>query len=244
MKLLDLTLATPAENLACDEALLDLCENERVEILRFWESRQHFVVVGYGNQIEREVNVEECRRRGVPILRRCTGGGTVVQGPGCLNYCLTLRVEETEIEPLGSVTATNAFVMQRNQAAMEKLLGVRVAVLGYTDLAFQDPDPWLKFSGNAQRRRRNAVLFHGTILYAFDLSLIEALLRFPSAQPEYRAGRPHTDFVRNVPASVDKIRVAFRAAWNAESELASLPKDRIAQLVREQYTNEEWNKRH
>ena len=94
MKWLDHTLATPAENLACDEALLDLCEEAGVEILRFWESRQIFVVVGYGNRVASEVNVEECRRRGVPILRRCSGGGTVVQGPGCLNYNLTLRLPE------------------------------------------------------------------------------------------------------------------------------------------------------
>src|SRR6185369_10225818 len=112
MKLLDATLPTPAENLACDEALLDLCEEAGVEVLRFWESRQPFVVVGYGNRIEREVNVEECRRRSIPILRRCTGGGTVVQGPGCLNYSLTLRIPEGG--PLTTVTGTNKFVMQRN----------------------------------------------------------------------------------------------------------------------------------
>jgi lipoate-protein ligase A len=104
-------------------------------------------------------------------------------------------------------------------------------------------DGWLKFSGNAQRRRRNAVLFHGTILHAFDLSLIEALLHFPSAQPEYRAGRPHTDFVRNVPVSADKVRAAFRTAWEAEAKFVSLPSDRIAQLVREQYANDAWTLR-
>ena len=37
MKQLDLTLPSPAENLACDEALLDWCEeNGGEEILRFW----------------------------------------------------------------------------------------------------------------------------------------------------------------------------------------------------------------
>ena len=43
MKLLDLTLPSPAENLACDEALLDWCENgEGEEVLRFWESARTF----------------------------------------------------------------------------------------------------------------------------------------------------------------------------------------------------------
>ena len=50
------------------------------------------MVVGYANQVEVEVNVPACTARGIPILRRCSGGGTVVQGPGCLNYAVVLRI--------------------------------------------------------------------------------------------------------------------------------------------------------
>ena len=118
MKWLDLTLPSPAENLACDEALLDWCENgEGEEVLRFWESRDHFVVVGYANRIANEVNVAACEKRGIPILRRCSGGGTVLQGPGCLNYTLVLRI--TDDGPLRNISATNQFIMGRNRAAIE-----------------------------------------------------------------------------------------------------------------------------
>jgi lipoate-protein ligase A len=266
MRFLDLTLDTPTENLACDEALLDLCEEAGVEVLRFWESRQHFVVVGYGNRIESEVNAEECKRRGVAILRRCSGGGTVVQGPGCLNYNLTLRIPESG--PLTTVTGTNEFVLERNRGALEQVLGVEVSVQGHTDLAFVDPpltlnppsassaksrskitrkskkenraQHWLKFSGNAQRRRRHSLVFHGTILYAFDLSLVNALLPLPSNQPEYRAGRSHAEFVRNVTAAPDTIRVGLREAWSAGSALAELPTERLQYLLREHYLNDAW----
>ena len=239
MKWCDFTFDTPAENLACDEALLDLCEREGVETLRVWESRQPFVVVGYGNRIASEVNVEECSRRGIPILRRCSGGGTVVQGPGCLNYNLTLRIPESG--PLTTVTGTNEFVMERNRAAIEKVLGAKVSVQGHTDLAFAAPDQtWFKFSGNAQRRRRRALVFHGTLLYNFDLSLIDLVLRFPSAQPEYRAGRRHAEFVRNVPAKASKIRKGLQDAWNAESEAMPTPDLSLAALVRDQYANPDW----
>jgi lipoate-protein ligase A len=243
MKLLDLTLPTPAENLACDEALLDVCDEHGEESLRFWESRELFVVVGYGNRVASEVNVEECQRRGVPILRRCSGGGTVVQGPGCLNYNLTLRWDENS--PLASVTSTNQHIMERNRAALAQLLGVEVSVQGHTDLAFWETESsrWLKFSGNAQRRRRRALVFHGTILHAFDLSLIEALLRFPTAQPDYRASRRHTEFVRNIPAPPDPIRAAFSAAWRVSDSCKEIPRERIEQLRREQYESEAWNLR-
>ena len=271
MKLLDATLATPAENLACDEALLDLCEEAGEEVLRFWESREPFVVVGYGNHIAREVNVEECRRRSVPILRRCSGGGTVVQGPGCLNYNLTLRIPDEGA--LTTVTGTNQFVMKKNRAALAGLLSVEVAVQGHTDLAFGNKagravpgapvtdtenshaafrvkvrrgedtapcHPWLKFSGNAQRRRRHALVFHGTILHDFDLGLIDALLPIPSIEPEYRAGRRHDDFVRNVAATPDALRSALSAEWDARETLTEVPHDQVQQLLQEHYLNEEW----
>src|SRR4029077_18373734 len=94
MKWLDLTLPTPAENLACDEALLDQCEAGQGEgVLRFWEPPGLFVVVGYANPVATEVNAAACREHGIPIFRRCSGGGTVLQGPGCLNYALILKIE-------------------------------------------------------------------------------------------------------------------------------------------------------
>src|SRR5438309_12096554 len=109
MKLLDLTFPTPAENLACDETLLDWCdEGAGPELLRFWEPQQHFVVIGYSNHAERVVSVAACRERGIPILRRCAGGGTVLQGPGSLNYLLIRRIESNSV--LETVTCTNRFV--------------------------------------------------------------------------------------------------------------------------------------
>src|SRR5262245_31453081 len=238
MKLLDATLPTPAENLACDEALLDLCEEAGVEVLRFWESREHFVVVGYGNRIEREVSVAQCRQRGIPILRRCSGGGTVVQGPGCLNYNITLRIPDEGA--LATVTGANRFIMEKNRAALAELLGVGVTVQGHTDLAFAEvedaaPRGWFKLSGNAHRRRRHSLVFHGTILYDFDLTLIHALLPLPSVQPDYRASRTHADFLRNISAKPAMIRSALLAEWAAKEIRTEAPQDRIQQLLREHY---------
>src|SRR5438067_10209934 len=112
MKYLDLTLPTPEANLACDEALLDWCDAGGSEdLLRFWESPVPFVVVGYANHVALEAHVSICRARSIPLLRRCTGGGTVVQGAGCLNYSLVLHVDETG--PLSTIPGTNRSVMEK-----------------------------------------------------------------------------------------------------------------------------------
>ena len=134
MRYLDLAFPTASENLACDEALLDSCEETGSgEILRVWESIEYFVVVGYANQIELEVNEHACRARQIPILRRCTGGGTVVQGPGCLNYSLVLNISRNDC--LQTVTQTNRFIMERHRELFQTYLDQLVEVQGHTDLA-------------------------------------------------------------------------------------------------------------
>jgi len=255
MKLLDLTFPTPEENLACDEALLDWCdEGARPEVLRFWEPQQHFVVVGYSNRVEREVNVAACREPGLSILRRCTGGGTVLQGPGCLNYSLILRIDSDPA--FQTVTGTNRFVMERNRAALEKLLSgssrrkealsskseirnpkPEISVRGHTDLAIDGR----KVSGNSQRRRRRCLLFHGTFLLGFDLGLVSELLPMPSKEPDYRKRRPHGQFLMNLGVPATELKLALRQAWSAVEELKEFPEERTRNLVDEKYSTDAWN---
>lgn len=236
MRSLDLTFPTPAENLACDEALLDLCESVGAdEILRFWESSTHFVVVGYGNKIDTEVDLAACNRDCIPILRRCSGGGTVLQGPGCLNYSLVLRIDSRH--ELENITSANCYIMKRNAAALSTVLGERVSVEGFTDLATGGR----KFSGNAQRRKRTHLLFHGTFLLDFDLPLIARYLRAPSRQPDYRGSRSHSEFLRSVAVSREEIKRALLAEWKAGEALGAIPQNAIKTLVAEKYSRPEWN---
>jgi lipoate-protein ligase A len=244
MKSLDLTLPSPAENLACDEALLDWCENgEGEEVLRFWEPREHFVVVGYANTIANEVNVAACKKRDTPILRRCSGGGTVLQGPGCLNYTLVLRI--TDDGPLRNIRAANQFIMRRNRAAVESLFRTfnlqlstfNLSIGGHTDLVIGGR----KFSGNSQRRRRKFLLFHGTFLLDFDLPLIGELLQVPSKQPDYRRNRAHGKFLVNLKAPAGQLKNALNKAWNASEELHDFPKQETHRLAVEKYSTARWN---
>src|SRR6185295_18609309 len=167
MNFCDLTLPSPEENLACDEALLDLAEEGRGgEVLRIWEPRHYFVVLGYSNKAAVEANLPFCRLHTIPVMRRCTGGGAVLQGPGCLNYSLVLRV--TESTPLQSIPAANKFVLRRHQEALAALLRAPVEMQGHTDLAIGG----LKCSGNSQRRKRRFLLFHGSFLLHLDVSMV------------------------------------------------------------------------
>ncbi len=236
MKYLDRTLRTPQENLAGDEALLDWCEEgPGDEILRFWEPRQHFVVLGYSNRTRAEVNLDSCKMLGISVLRRCSGGGTVLQGPGCLNYALILKIQG-EL-PLTNIAEANAFIMNRNRNALNSLLGGKVLIQGHTDLTLQG----LKFSGNSQRRKRHYLLFHGSFLLNLDLALVEQVLQMPSKQPQYRRSRGHKDFLTNLNLPADDIKESMKRAWNASDALEELPKKCVEHLVQEKYATNPWN---
>ena len=246
MKLLNLTLPSPAENLACDESLLEWCENGAdEELLRFWESPEYFIVVGYANKLAAEVNLALCATKGIPVYRRCSGGGTVLQGPGCLNYTLLLKINGTG--PFHSITSANRFIMERNRAALESLLPgrqtpdprPRIAVRGHTDLCLGR----LKFSGNAQRRRKRFLLFHGTFLLHFDLALVNEVLPTPSKQPDYRDNRSHADFLTNLNLSAENVKAALQQAWNARLPLKNPPLENAVALTREKYAKPEWNQK-
>jgi lipoate-protein ligase A len=238
MNWLELTSLTPAENLACDEALLDDAEARGgPATLRFWESSTHFVVVGYAGRVATEANVAACKAAGIPIHRRCTGGGSVLQGPGCLSYSLVLPIEEPG--PTASIADTNRFVMERHCRVLTSLLDTSVCVEGHTDLALSG----LKFSGNAQRRRQNWLLFHGTFLIGLELALVEKVLPPPARQPDYRKQRRHADFLTQLPLSRDAIKSALKEAWSARTSSPDIPGAAIEKLVAEKYSRPEWNLR-
>ena len=249
MQSLTLPPQPPAENLAADEAVLNWCEaGHGDETLLFWEPHATFVVVGYANKVATEVNVAACAAKKIPIFRRCSGGGTVVQMAGGLNYSLILRIEESR--PTHNITAANQFIMEKNRAAVEAAFRnqnseARISVNGHTDLALATPHSPLvtfkKFAGNSQRRRKNFLLFHGTLLLNCDLNLIGELLLMPSLQPDYRASRPHSDFVTNLNLPAEKIKSALAKEWNVTEALTDPPLEETSRLAREKYATREWN---
>ena len=239
MRYLNLTLATPAENLALDEALLDEAEHasEPVETLRLWEPAEPMVVVGRSSPIDAEVHREACGRRGVPILRRSSGGAAVVAGPGCLMYALVLSYR---LRPeLRMIDRAHRFVLDTAASALRPL-APDVHCRGISDLAVGE----VKFSGNSVRCKREHFLYHGTMLYDFPLELIGDCLKMPDRQPDYRKGRPHEAFVRNLPVAGEEIGKALVSAWNAVEPCVDWPQDRTDRLVAEQYGRRAWNERH
>jgi len=240
MRLLDLTLETPAQNLALDEALLDDAEgapdSAGAEVLRIWESQQMFVVAGSSSRLTDEVNLDACRTRRVPVLRRASGGATIVTGSGCLMYAVVLAYSDRS--HLRDIGEAHQFVLGTIAKTLcQSVPGVRQA--GISDLILGQR----KFSGNSLRCKRNHFLYHGTILYNFPIDEITTLLKMPSRQPAYRNARDHHDFLTNLPLDRDAMRQAMIDAFDARRPCAEWPRVLTTKLTAEKYSKPEWNER-
>lgn len=237
MHFLDLTLATPAENLALDEALLEGCETGEIagSVLRIWEPREYFVVLGRSSKPDTEINLAACRAGGIPVFRRASGGGTVLAGPGCLMYAVVQNY--TDPAQRRSITRVHQFVLET--IARQLALHVPGVVhVGTSDLGFPGPAGSLvKCSGNSLRMKHQAFLYHGTLLYDFDLARVGAFLAQATREPPYRAGRTHVDFIANLPLSRELLVQSLVNAWQAHDQLTPWPQERMKGIANDKYIN-------
>ena len=228
MILKDITLPSPEENVLYDELLLRQAEGGLgEEALRFWESPLPFIVLGRISRYEDDVDRRALARYPIPMVRRCSGGGTVLQGRGCLNYALVLS--KLKNKHLQDIHGSYEFILNKIITGLNDL-GVKAVFRPVSDIALMESEK--KFSGNAQKRGRQFILHHGTILYNFDLSCIAKYLRIPKSFPEYRRGRGHLEFVTNVDVSASLLKEKLREIFDAQPESRELLPEEREQLQR------------
>lgn len=227
-------------NIALDEALLDAAEDGLSgETLRFWESPTPFVVLGTAQEIARETDEAACAADGIPIVRRCTAGGCVLQGPGSVNFALVLLPEQRP--EVRTLKGSYCYILHALSDAFARR-GLDVRHEGTCDLAIGGR----KVSGNAQKRRRRAFLHHGTLLYKADAAAMARYLREPEDRPAYRGDRGHADFVATLPLDAGALRDTVREAFGADSApVPPSPWERAhaEALAREKYRLPAWTRR-
>lgn len=249
MRLLTFTAPTPAADLALEEAIhLSVEAGVAPATWRIWSAAEPAIVLGTGQEAQREANVPEARKRGVHLLRRHSGGGAVVIGPGTINF--SAFYPYTDLEGSGTI-----------KGAMLAALAPVVDVLrrwnlkphdaGLSDIALLCEDGLLrKVAGNSQARKKNSVVVHGTLLADPDWERMSAVLPFPSSVPEYRAGRGHREFLTSLKEqgavySLEAFRDSLLTVLPGDVECANaataVEMQRAAELQEEKYNRDEWN---
>ncbi len=253
-RLLKLETNNAFTNMAIDEAII----TARVEglvpnTLRFYRWNPSAVSIGRFQNIFNEVNVENCQRHGVDIVRRITGGGTVYHDiEGEITYSVVVKEEDVGTQDV--VIAYNTICNGLIEAA--KILGVNAN--------FDPGDPrncpniavdGKKISGSAQFHKGGVILQHGTLLFEVDLNKMFTFLRVPWAKTttdvicvaKERITSIKQELASNI--SVEKVyqalvkgfEKAFNTEFNHEETPTTYEQKLVKKLRREKYTTEKWN---
>ncbi|MCX6798877.1 MAG: biotin/lipoate A/B protein ligase family protein [Candidatus Diapherotrites archaeon] len=161
-----------ARNMAIDEAVMWCCPKPGIPTVRFYSWKPPAVSIGYFQQIEEEVDLEECKKQGVDVVRRITGGGAVFHEKE-LTYSFACGeesglVSENILESYKKIC--NSIVLGLGA------LGLKAEFAPLNDIVVGGK----KISGNAQTRRGGVVLQHGTIILGVDVGKMFLLLRVPN----------------------------------------------------------------
>lgn len=170
-----------------DSGLLAERENDRAMLT--WVPEQPMVIVGSGSDPLAEVNLPEVESRGIPVVKRPTGGCSVLLTPKMLVVAFALYEEDQ--------TKSSFYFRHFNEIVMNAMRSLGVTGLrhaGTSDIAIGDK----KIAGSALYRNKNTVFYHVILNLAEDPSAIERVLTMPPRMPDYRQGRSHSEFVTSL----------------------------------------------
>jgi lipoate-protein ligase A len=194
-------------NMGLDEALLEgLAQGRSLPVLRFYSWKPPAVSVGYFQGLSEEVDLESCRRHGVDVVRRISGGGAVFHHEE-LTYSIIMPLGH----PLAGESLQGSY--QRICTGIIRglaLLGVSSRFAGINDILVEGR----KISGNAQTRRMGCVLQHGTLLLASHADLMFELLRVPREKLKDKCIRDVKDRVTSLKALLGR-DIAYEEVANA-----------------------------
>jgi lipoyltransferase/lipoate-protein ligase len=237
-----------AMNLAIDEAIfLIKTMGETPPTIRFWQNNRA-AVVGYSQSVEAEVNFNVCRKEGIEVVRRFSGGGAVYQDLGNLNYSITIETEHSLIKSLD--------VTQSLKKLCSGVL-MMLETLG-TKPCFESPSNILinnkKVSGNAQARRKKTILHHGTILVNANLDLLVEVLNASNRARTIKGVASKKSPVTNLSdelgwqISIEKVKESLQQGFEhafsvhlLNDSLSQTEKELAKKLYVEKYSKKEWN---
>jgi len=253
------------ENMAIDEAIFR--ENQlrdAAPTLRFYSWCPPSISLGYFQETSKEIDVEECRRYHIDIVRRPTGGKAVLH-----EHDLTYAVVAKENNPLfpPDILGTYRVISGCIADALSEL-GIEAEMAGdgrasqdelLKASCFSSPSRYellvkkRKICGSAQVRSRGVFLQHGSILLDFDpVKTCAVLLSHNSDRVRHvkqlresvTSINEHTGPIVNVAMICDALKKNFEKKLGIELVQEEMtPEEEIlkTQLMRDKYMNDKWN---
>lgn len=259
-----------AWNMAVDEAILIAHSKGKVPpTIRFYGWNPPTLSIGYFQQVEREVNLDQVRKRGFGFVRRPTGGRAVLHDQE-LTY--SLIVSEDYPEMPASVIQSYLVISQGLLEGFQRL-GLSAEIISLEDeetkeayaslgtSACFDAPSWYeltvegrKVAGSAQMRQRGTILQHGSILLDLDADALFDVLRFSSDRVKERIKHGFAERavainqLSSKPIEFEEALHAFTHGFSRglgiqliSGELTPFEEELALELVHTRYGTDTWN---
>jgi lipoate---protein ligase len=168
-----------------DSKLLE-SDNDRFLI---WSSDKLYIVLGASNYPEESLITQNVRHDNIPVLKRPSGGQTVLLSPD--NLVLSIVFTGKNALPSGKLFyKINSILI----SALEEAGLTNLSISGISDISISGK----KLSGSAIYKNKEKLLYHVVINTGEPSSTFERYLKHPVREPQYRNGRNHKDFITSL----------------------------------------------
>ena len=240
-------------NMAIDEAILKArIENLVPNTIRFYRWKPSAVSIGKFQSIEKEVHLDNCRKHGVDVVRRITGGGTVYHdAEDEITYSAIANKEDLEAKDITAVYAK----IYAGLAEAVKILGLTADFNeGNAKTCPNLTVNGKKISGSAQSHKKGVVLQHGTLLLDVNLKKMFTFLRVPWAKTCAEVVKVAEHKITSIKKEMKKditikdleqaLIQGFQGTLNIKlvnGELTPYEQELAESLCKEKYASNEWN---
>lgn len=229
--------ADPHFNLALEEHLFETYSEDFLLMYRNKDS----VIVGKHQNAFSEANLTYLNYKGIPLLRRFSGGGTVFHDLNNINFSFI-------------TTGGNNMVIDFRKFALPvteymRLLNIPAEISERNDILIGGK----KVSGNAAHAKGRRALHHGTLLFDSNLSKLSEALKPGSVLYESKAVKSVRSSVANISPFLTKklstnefqngLATYLSEHFNVTSgfELSEEDENQINMLANRKYKTWEWN---
>jgi lipoate-protein ligase A len=155
----------------------------------FWQPDKSYLVLGQSNKVEKSLYTDKVEKDGVTVLKRPSGGESVILTPNTLVIAVRLITEKME-NPQVSFRKINNLIIK----SLEDMGVTDLHYRGISDISIGEK----KILGSSIYRKKNIVFYHAVLNLSENIKVISKYLRHPVKEPDYRKGRDHSEFVTSL----------------------------------------------
>lgn len=222
-------------NMALDQALMSTV-GDSIPILRIYGWKPCAVSIGYFQSLKEEVDIKKCKKLGIDVVRRITGGGAVLHEHELTYSFITKRYPANIMESYELICEPVVMCLRN--------LGFNAHFSPLNDIDIDNK----KVSGNAQTRRNNTLLQHGTILLDVDVDKMFSVLKVPSEKMKDKIIQDVKARVMGLKKTFDEVacglQESFSRKFGAETFRDDIKTDEEIEakiFQKYKYSSDDWN---